>query len=76
MQFDSINAFFAMGGYGFYVWLSFGVSALLLLILIFNSRLAHQNIKQTIIKQYQREQKLKRAAQLQEQSAHEVNNES
>lgn len=26
MQFDSFSEFLAMGGYGFYVWLAFGVS--------------------------------------------------
>ncbi|MBI5922179.1 MAG: heme exporter protein CcmD [Betaproteobacteria bacterium] len=32
MQWNSIGEFFAMGGYGFYVWGSFGVTALALLI--------------------------------------------
>jgi heme exporter protein D len=27
MAFDSVADFFAMGGYGFFVWLSYGVSA-------------------------------------------------
>lgn len=30
MQFDSFSEFVAMGGYGFFVWLSFGVSFLAL----------------------------------------------
>lgn len=25
-QFESISDFFAMGGYGFYVWLSYGIT--------------------------------------------------
>ena len=33
MQFDNLSAFFHMGGYAFYVWLSFGVSVLALVIL-------------------------------------------
>jgi len=32
MQWNSIGEFFAMGGYGLYVWGSFGVTALALLI--------------------------------------------
>lgn len=32
MNWESPAAFFAMGGYGFYVWGSFGVCALLMLV--------------------------------------------
>lgn len=32
MQWESPAAFFAMGGYGLYVWGSFGVTALLLIM--------------------------------------------
>lgn len=35
MQFDSLQAFLDMGGYGFYVWLSFGVTFLAMLVLVF-----------------------------------------
>lgn len=31
MQWNSISEFFAMGGYAFYVWGSFGVTALVML---------------------------------------------
>ncbi|MCC4263151.1 heme exporter protein CcmD [Oceanimonas baumannii] len=31
MKFESWSAFWAMGGYGFYVWLSFAVTLLVLL---------------------------------------------
>ena len=37
MQFDSFSDFIAMGGYGFYVWLSFGTCALILLGILFSS---------------------------------------
>lgn len=30
MQFNSVSEFFAMGGYGYFVWMSFGVTALVL----------------------------------------------
>ncbi|TRZ64134.1 MAG: heme exporter protein CcmD [Rhodocyclaceae bacterium] len=32
MQWNSVGEFFAMGGYAFYVWGSFGVTALALVI--------------------------------------------
>lgn len=34
MQFDSFSDFLAMGGYGFYVWISFGLSFLALGLLL------------------------------------------
>ena len=37
-QFESISAFLAMGGYGFYVWLSYGVTIAAMGILIWLSR--------------------------------------
>lgn len=32
MFFDSIGDFFAMGGHGFYVWLSYGISFVLIAV--------------------------------------------
>ena len=32
MQWNSVSEFFAMGGYGFYVWGSFGLTAAVMLI--------------------------------------------
>jgi heme exporter protein D len=46
MQFNTWSEFFAMGGYGYFVWMSFGVTALamgietLLLKMQFNRTLA------------------------------------
>jgi heme exporter protein D len=65
MQFDSINAFLAMGGYGFYVWLSYGVSIFTLALLIFSSITSHKKIKQQIAQRQKREAKLRQAAELQ-----------
>jgi heme exporter protein D len=67
MQFDSISAFFAMGGYGFYVWLSYGVSALMIALLIFMSCQSHKKTKQQIAQRFRREIKLKEAAKQQAQ---------
>lgn len=70
MQFESISAFFDMGGYGFYVWLSYGVAALAILLLIVFSKQKHQQTIQHIAQRYLREIKRKEAAKLQ-QSAQE-----
>lgn len=71
MQFDSISAFLNMGGYGFYVWLSYGVSISALALLIFSSINSHKKIKQQIVKRQKRETKLRQAAK---QQAHKQTN--
>lgn len=65
MQFDSISAFFDMGGYAFFVWLSYGVSALLLTLLVYTSHSNHKNVKNKIAQRLLREKKLRKAAQKQ-----------
>ena len=59
MQFDSFSAFLDMGGYGFYVWLSFGVSTALILALIFSSIMGHKQVIKNIATRQQREDKLR-----------------
>lgn len=44
-QFNSISEFFAMGGYGFYVWLSYAISFIAIGALIWQSK---REIKQTL----------------------------
>lgn len=61
MQFDSFASFLDMGGYGFYVWLSFGASAALILLLIFSTLLSHKNARANIARQAKREQRLQQA---------------
>ncbi len=63
MQFDSFSAFLDMGGYAFFVWLSFGVSAFLLAALIFSSHSNHKKVKLKIAQRLQREKKLRTEAQ-------------
>jgi heme exporter protein D len=63
MQFDSISAFFDMGGYAFFVWLSYGVSAFLLAALVYSSHNNHKNVKNKIAQRLQREIKLRKAAE-------------
>ena len=59
MQFESFSAFLNMGGYGFYVWLSFGVSTVLLLGLIFNSIYGHKQVLKHLLTSQERESKLR-----------------
>ncbi|MBB1268715.1 heme exporter protein CcmD [Shewanella sp. SR44-3] len=59
MQFDSISAFFNMGGYAFYVWLSYGVSVFSLASLIILSLGKKRKVLAEIAKQANREQRLK-----------------
>ncbi|WP_281561043.1 heme exporter protein CcmD [Thalassomonas sp. RHCl1] len=63
MQFDSFSDFLHMGGYGFYVWLSYGVGFVLLLLLVLISKTQHNSVKQQIAKRQQREAKLRQAAE-------------
>ncbi|AUI66137.1 MULTISPECIES: heme exporter protein CcmD [Glaesserella] len=44
-QFASISDFFAMGGYGFYVWLSYGLTFLAVGLLVWQSK---REIRQTL----------------------------
>lgn len=53
MHFEDFGSFLNMGGYGFYVWLSFGVTAISLLILWLDSFF----LKRTLLTQVLREQK-------------------
>jgi len=64
MQFNSFSDFINMGGYGFYVWLSFGAAALILTLLLISSKAGHQQIISQIAKRKQREDKLRQAKEL------------
>jgi len=68
MQFSSFSEFIAMGGYGFYVWLSFGLATLLLAVLLISSNMGFNNVKAKIIQKQKRENKLKMAAEKQRQT--------
>ncbi|MDN3378161.1 MULTISPECIES: heme exporter protein CcmD [unclassified Pseudoalteromonas] len=66
MQFDSFSDFIAMGGYGFYVWLSFGTCALILLGILFSSLNDTKRILTSVQEQAAREQRIKQAKQEQQ----------
>ena len=55
MQFESWSAFWDMGGYGFFVWLAFGVTAAAMVAIVVDTLVA----KRTLIKQVQQEQQRK-----------------
>jgi len=68
MQFDNFSDFIHMGGYAFYVWLSFGVSAALLIYLVVSSARQHKLLIKQIAQRQKREKKLREAAQKQMQA--------
>jgi heme exporter protein D len=39
-----MSEFFAMGGYGGYVWSSFGITAFVMLVNVFTARRAHRQM--------------------------------
>lgn len=63
MQFESWQAFIEMGGYGFYVWLAFGVSFLALALVVVQGLRAHSKLEQEFVKEQQRQQRLARRKQ-------------
>lgn len=58
MHFDSWQAFWAMGGYGLYVWLSFGLSYLLLAGITGYSVYQQRQLKQQLAAKLARQQRL------------------
>ncbi|KPH96296.1 heme transporter CcmD [Pseudoalteromonas porphyrae] len=61
MQFDSFSDFIAMGGYGFYVWLSFGSCALILIGILLSSLNDTKRILSSVQQQVDREARIKQA---------------
>jgi heme exporter protein D len=59
MQFDSVSDFFNMGGYAFYVWLSYGITLGSMVILVLLSARRKQTVLKEIAKQASREKRLK-----------------
>ncbi|WP_127346714.1 heme exporter protein CcmD [Pseudidiomarina mangrovi] len=68
MAFSSVTEFFAMGGYGFYVWLSYGVTAAALLALVWHGRMVRKQLHQAAQQQAQRQQRLARRQQQQQEN--------
>ena len=66
MVFEDINSFFDMGGYGLYVWLSFGAAAISLLVLWLDSFFSKRTLLTQVLHEQTRQERIKAAA---EQSA-------
>ena len=58
MFFQSWSDFINMGGYGFYVWLSYGMSLVALVILAVQSKRARQAVLRNVLRETQREVRL------------------
>jgi heme exporter protein D len=69
MYFDDLNAFFAMGGYGFYVWLSFGLGFLSLTIIWLDSLLTKRRLLADVLVEQERQLRIKAASDKQANTA-------
>jgi heme exporter protein D len=67
MQFSNFSDFINMGGYAFYVWLSFGAAALLLSLLTISSKAGHEKTMIHISKRLKREDKLRQSRKQKQQ---------
>ena len=62
MHFEDISSFFDMGGYGIYVWLSFGSAALCLLVLWLDSFFSKRTLLTQVLCEQARQARIKAAA--------------
>ncbi|MBN6063190.1 heme exporter protein CcmD [Aggregatibacter actinomycetemcomitans] len=63
MFFQSWGEFINMGGYGFYVWLSYGLSLLAIVVLIVQSLAGKSAVLKSIKREQQRETRLQQLKQ-------------
>lgn len=63
-QFSSWGDFFAMGGYGFYVWLAFGSSLLLMLLMIVVSRIQKKRLLNRVLIEQARRERIAKAREI------------
>lgn len=61
MAFSSLDDFLAMGGYGFYVWLAYGVSFLALIFLVLSTINKKNKIVKVVKQRVLRQQRIKHA---------------
>ena len=61
MHFDSIQDFFHMGGYAFYVWLSYGFCVVTLATIIISSVRRRKQIREEIVKSLDRQTRIQQA---------------
>jgi heme exporter protein D len=63
MHFASMNEFVAMGGYGLYVWLSFGLGLLSVAILWLSSWSTKKRLFKQVLREQVRHQRIQQAKQ-------------
>ncbi|MEP7704365.1 heme exporter protein CcmD [Paraglaciecola sp. 25GB23A] len=63
MHFASMNEFVAMGGYGLYVWLSFGLGLLSVAILWLSSWSTKKRLFKQVLREQVRQQRIQQAKQ-------------
>ncbi|RUO26355.1 heme exporter protein CcmD [Aliidiomarina minuta] len=63
MQFESWQEFILMGGYGFYVWLSFAATFLCLGVLTWHTAFTRRLLRKEALKQAARAQRIQHAKQ-------------
>ncbi|MCP3427741.1 heme exporter protein CcmD [Opacimonas viscosa] len=61
MAFSSFSEFWAMGGYGFFVWLSYGISALAVVLYIVFVRVQNKKIMTDFYAQQARDARIAKA---------------
>lgn len=61
IQFDSLSAFLAMGGYAAYVWSGFGVTLLCLAILAGHTLYVRRRLRTEALRQMARFERIQRA---------------
>lgn len=61
MQFESLSEFINMGGYAFYVWLSFGVTAGVMITLLIYSKFELISLKKEAKANVRRQQRIEQA---------------
>lgn len=78
MQFESWADVWAMGGYGFYVWSSFLVSFIALILLVIDSVRSKRQLFKQVLLEVSRKQRIQRSRQQSETISQNgaVNNES
>ncbi|WP_249976521.1 heme exporter protein CcmD [Vreelandella olivaria] len=55
MAFSSLNEFLAMGGHGPYVWAAWGVTALLIIVIVWHARLERRQLLRGLKRRARRE---------------------
>lgn len=66
MQFESLADFFDMGGYAFYVWLSFGVTFIVMSMLAAQSYAKQRALLKSVLVEQERQARIRKARQQQE----------